>query len=240
MGRETQFEMDGDRAYVAIVEDDPELRERILVPILNRAGFNASGMASALDLYRAMTRNRFDLVVLDIGLPDDDGISIAEHLRSLSPSVGIVMTTGFDSEHTRLCSLRAGADAYLPKPVNPDELVVTLGNLARRCLGSEQKEWFGDPQGWRVSANGWRLQSPSGDLVALTLAERELVKMLVAAKGAVVGREVLIAHLINDDNDFDQHRLGMLVFRLRQKCRQVSEVELPLKALRGNGYSLAL
>lgn len=227
-------------ATVAVVEDDAELRDQILVPILNRAGFKATAMASALDLYRAMTTDRFDLVVLDIGLPDDNGISIAEHLRGLSPSTGIVTTTGLDSEQVRLQSLRAGADAYLPKPVNPDELVMTLSNLARRCAQGAQKDWIGEPKGWMVSANGWRLQSPSGDMVVLTLSEREMVKMLVAARGAIVSRDALIAHLLDDDGDFDQHRLGMLVFRLRQKCRQVSETELPLKAMRGSGYSLVL
>ena len=84
---------------------------------------------------------------IDIGLPDDNGISIAEHLRVLSPSTGIVTTTGLDSEQVRLQSLRAGADAYLPKPVNPDELVMTLSNLARRCAQGAQKDWIGEPKG---------------------------------------------------------------------------------------------
>ncbi len=225
-------------ATVAVVEDDAELRDRIMVPILNRMGFAARGMASALDLYRAMTREIFDLVVLDIGLPDDDGIAITAHLRSLSPSIGIVMVTGLDSAQTRLRSLRAGADAYLPKPVDMDELVTTMGNLARRCMQVQQRDWIGNPEGWMISANGWRLRSPSGELVVLTLPEREVMRALAAAEGGVVSRDALAAQLVDDDLEFDPHRLEMLIFRLRRKCRKASETELPLKAFRGRGYTL--
>ena len=120
---------------LAVVEDDPEFRDGVLMPVLAHAGFDALGMGSALELYRAMVAEQFDLVLLDVGLPDEDGLSIASHLRGMSPSMGIVMLTAHASSGDRVQGLQAGADAYLCKPVNMKEVVATLLNLARRIAG---------------------------------------------------------------------------------------------------------
>src|SRR5690554_4147486 len=84
----------GGVARIAVVEDDAEFRDQVLLPILSRAGFAVTAMGSALELYRELLSSHYDLVLLDIGLPDEDGLSIAGHLRERSPLVGIVMLTG--------------------------------------------------------------------------------------------------------------------------------------------------
>ena len=96
---------------LAVVEDDPEYRDAILVPVLSRAGFEVAGMGSALELYRAMLAKPYDLVLLDVGLPDENGFAIARHLRGLSPSIAIVMLTGRSSGTDRMRGLEAGVDA---------------------------------------------------------------------------------------------------------------------------------
>lgn len=226
------------RPVVAVVEDDPELREQILVPMLVSAGFDATGMASALDLYRAMAGTRFDLIVLDVGLPDGDGFAIAHHLRGLSPSLGIVMLTGYSSDQDRLRGLEAGVDAYLSKPVEAKELVATLRNLERRIVPDRDPS---EPSqgGWRLSEGGWRLLAPDGSEVTLNLSERQVVTALVSAAGAPVARDVLIAGLVENAEDFDPHRLEMLVYRLRRKSLQLTGQALPLRTIRGVGYALA-
>ena len=240
------------RPRLAVVEDDAELREKILLPVLGAAGFEVTGLASALQLYRSWATSPFDLVLLDIGLPDDDGVEIAAHLRQLSPSPGIVIYTGHGHSLDRLRGLRAGADAYLVKPLDMAEVVQTLHNVNARRQAQARPEPEPAPEGrqhrtapapvpadsggWRLDRQGWSLLAPCGTPVPLNQAERQVLMALAASPGAPVSREALIARLTGDADGFDPHRLEMLVYRLRQKCRQACGEDLPLRAVRGAGY----
>ncbi|WP_082647645.1 response regulator transcription factor [Lysobacter antibioticus] len=221
---------------LAVVEDDRTFREDVLLPVLAHSGFSVFGMAGALDLYRSMTLRSYDLVLLDVGLPDEDGVSIAAHLRKLSPRVGIVMLTGYDSGPDRMRGLRAGADAYLPKPVDMEEVVTTLHNLARWVVPEANPAHARTK--WRLDDRGWCILTPGGVEIEMNLAERQVMAMLAAAAGIPVQRETLIASLVKNAYEFDPHRLEMLVHRLRKKCQQLAEEELPLRAVRGIGYVL--
>lgn len=225
---------------LAVVEDDRALREEVLLPVLAQSGFSVVGMERALDLYRSMMLRSYDLVLLDIGLPDEDGLSIAAHLRSLSPRIGIVMLTGYDSGQDRIRGLRAGADAYLPKPVDMEELVTTLRNLARRVVRDTNEAHAHERTStkWRLDERGWCILTPRGVEIEMTLAERQVMAMLAAEAGIPVQREALIARLVKNAHDFDPHRLEMLIHRLRKKCQQLAEEELPLRAVRSVGYVL--
>ncbi|QWP75313.1 response regulator transcription factor [Lysobacter sp. K5869] len=221
---------------LAVVEDDSVFREEVLLPVLNQSGFAAVGMPRALDLYRAMTLQAYDLVLLDIHLPDEDGFSIASHLRRLSPRVGIVMLTGYASSEDRMRGLRAGADAYLPKPADMEEVVATLRNLSRWVVNDTEPA---PPRmKWRLDERGWSILTPRGREVEMSLAERQVMAVLAATPGVPVQRETLIAKLVRNAYDFDPHRLEMLVHRLRKKCQQSTEEELPLRSVRGIGYVL--
>ena len=225
------------RPRLAVVEDDAELREQILLPVLCAAGFDATGLDSALQLYRSWAGSPFDLVLLDIGLPDDDGVEIARHLRGLSPSPGIVIYTGHGRSLDRLRGLRAGVDAYLVKPLDMDEVVETLRNVhARLATPAGQVPDAAVAGCWSLNRRGWSLTAPSGSTVPLSQAERQVMALLVASRDAPVSREVLIAHLTGDVESFDPRRLEMLVYRLRQKCRQACGEDLPLRTVRGTGY----
>lgn len=226
----------GSPITLAVVEDDEEYRETLLLPMLSSAGFSAEGMASALDLYRAMTSRRYELVLLDAGLPDEDGFSIAAHLRSLSATVGIVMLTGCVSAEDRMRGLNSGVDAYLTKPVDMGVLRVTLRNLARRVLPESNPA--GGVTGWRLDDSGWCILSPGGAKLSMSLPEKQVMSMLAVAPGVAVRRERLIAHLVENVHDFDPHRLEMLVYRLRKRCLKLTQKELPLRSVRGVGYVL--
>lgn len=223
---------------IAVVEDDAEFRDEILLPILSRSGFQPVGMGSALELYRALLADRYHLVLLDVNLPDEDGLAIARHLRALSQSLGIVMLTGHASAESRRRALEYGVDAYLSKPADLQELVATLRNLGRRVATVLPDQADGG-SGWRLDERGWRILSPDGRELGLSLAERQVLALLADNPGAPVSREALIARLSGPAEDFDPHRLEMLVYRLRRKCRQELGQELPLKAVRGVGYMLA-
>jgi DNA-binding response OmpR family regulator len=221
---------------LAVVEDDRIFREDVLLPVLARSGFSVVGMAGALELYRSMTQRSYDLVLLDVGLPDEDGFSITSHLRGLSSRMGIVMLTGYDSVPDRMRGLRAGADAYLAKPVDMEEVVTTLRNLARWVVPDTREAPVHTK--WRLDEKGWSILTPRGATIEMNLAERQVMAMLAASAGTPVRREVLIARLVKNAYDFDPHRLEMLVHRLRRKCQQLAEEELPLRAVRSVGYVL--
>lgn len=224
------------QSRLAIVEDDEELREKIMLPALQAAGFNVTGFANALQLYRAWVSSPFDLVLLDVGLPDDDGIEIARHLRGLSSSLGIVMYTGHGRTADRVRGLRAGVDAYLVKPADMDEVIETLRNVQER-RGNQDASLSGS-SGWSLGRQGWLLSTPSGVVVTLNQAERQIMRILAATPNQPVPREALIDNLTSDVEGFDPHRLEMLIYRLRRKCTETAGEALPLQAVRGLGYML--
>lgn len=227
---------------IVVVEDDDELREAIVLPLLRDAGYETTGHATALGLYRELLGRRVDLVLVDLGLPDEDGYGVVRHLRTVSPALGIVILTGHRGDAERRRGLDAGADAYLTKPLDPPRLLQTLDGLdpGRRDGSEPQPVARGGVSGWRLEAGGWHLLAPAGARVRLTLPERQVVQALAAAAGEAVPREVLIAALCDDIHLYDPHRLEMLVHRLRRKCNSAAREALPLATLRGVGYALAL
>lgn len=218
---------------IALLEDDAELREHILLPGLRNYGFDVTGASSARELEQSLPSQVPDIVVLDVGLPDDNGFDVAQRLRSQS-SIGIVMLTARDTSADRVRGLNGGADAYLSKPVKLEELAATLRSLARRLRMTAPTDT--DPNAWRLDVDGWCLLSPSGQNIALTHAERNILTLLMRAPGTPVAREDLIAALTDNTYDFDPHRLDMLVHRLRGKIADHCDESLPLRAVRGIGY----
>lgn len=225
-----------DRVRVAVVEDDAELREEIILPLLRGAGFETAGLDSALALYRDLMSRQYDLVLLDVGLPDEDGFAIARHLRNVAPTIGLVMLSGHVSDADRLRGLAAGADAYLAKPVSSDMLLATLRNLSRR---GREDVGAGAAGLWSLDARGWRILLPDGQSFGMTLAEQQIMRLLAALPGKPVRKDALIAGLADTSEHFDPHRLEMLIYRLRRKCLAATGVELPLRSVRGVGYVLA-
>lgn len=233
---------------IVVLEDDERLREHILLPKLRERGFDPIGVASAAELYRSMLQYRFDLALLNIDLPGEDGVSVAGHVSELLPDIGIVMLTGNYDRDDHLQALRKGADAFLTKPVDVDILIATLHRLARRrkpkSVGGDRecktKSAFGQ---WLLDADGWCLVAPGGAVLALTLLERRLMRGLLRMPGEPVGREELIQALVveGDVHDFDPRRLDMLVHRLRRKVDSTvgSTPPFPLLAARGVGYLFA-
>lgn len=223
---------------IALLEDDRELRERILLPGLADFGFVVTGTGTAAELYRSMLTRTFDIVVLDMGLPDEDGLTVAQHLRDIS-TMGIVMLTGNHGRRDRVQALTVGADAFLSKPVDIEVLAATLHSLGRRLAADSSAPAALAPAPattWHLDTDGWRLLSPTGTALPLTAPERSLLGTLVAARGQPVTREALIAALCSDVYDFDPHRLEMLVHRLRRKAVDAGIDPLPLLTARGRGY----
>jgi DNA-binding response OmpR family regulator len=220
------------RTRVAVLEDDIVLRDDVLLPGLDDFGFAVTGFGRPAELYASLLGCSFDIVVLDVGLPDEDGFAVTRHLRAHS-SIGIVMLTGRDGMPDRVRGLSEGADAYLSKPVQTELLAATLRSLDRRLRATQPEPPAGH---WKLDASGWCLIAPGGGVVALTLAERRIMGLLLDAPAEPVARETLIAALTDDIHDFDPHRLENMVHRLRRKATDATGETLQLRAVHGIGY----
>lgn len=223
---------------VAVLEDDASLREDILVPRLAQSGFEVEGFGSSPELYRRMIAVSFDVLVLDLRLDGESGLDVARYLTQVSP-IGIVMLTGRGNGEERLLGLSELVDAWLDKPVDMDLLVATLRSVTRRARSNPATQ-SAAPQSWRLSDSGWRLHAPDGRSVALNLLERRLLTRLFAADGEPVGHDDLIADLSAVAENFDRHRLEIVIHRLRRKVDGQLGLSLPLRAVRGVGYLMLI
>ncbi|MFI8719652.1 response regulator transcription factor [Stenotrophomonas sp. NPDC077464] len=229
-------ELDG--LHIWVVEDDAELQALLLDDLAWR-GATVRGLDSAEALYRALLADRCDIVVLDVGLPGEDGYAVAAHLRE-ALQVGIVMLTGRGDPRDMAMGLTRGADLYLVKPPDLDVLAAGLHSLRRRLSPAPPvaAATTTPPPRWRLAEDGWTLHAPTAATLALTVMERGVLQLLFAANGDAVTREQMIATLTDTPWDFDPHRLDVLVHRLRARVRGATGVELPIRALRGQGYLL--
>jgi DNA-binding response OmpR family regulator len=226
-----------DRAWrIAILEDDTQLREGILVPGLRYFGFEVTGVATAAELYRAMLAKDMDMVVLDVGLPGEDGISVLANLRELS-NLGVVMITADGNASGHVAALAHGADAFLAKPVDVEILAATLHSLGRRMAIEERDLQAAAHSGrWQLDTEDWCLSTPAGKAVPLTAPERCILRILMASRDRPVSRDELIDALRRDVHDFEPKRIEMMIHRLRRKAQAASGVQFPLLTLRGHGY----
>lgn len=213
------------RKQVAVVEHDPVVRSAIL-PILDNAGYEAKGFDSALAFYRALVSTRFDVALLGDDVPDEDGFAIARHLRACAGGTRLVILGSQTIEPDRLQEV--AVDGFLIKPVDPSRLLATLSALTVTTMTGR----------WRLDAPGWRLVSPGGTEIPLSLPEQQVLRLLAATPGQPVRRERLIAGLSADTHAFDPHRLEVLVYRLRRKCESAAGAALPLRSVRGIGYTI--
>src|SRR4249919_2706286 len=229
---------------VAVLEDDDLVRESFLLPTLRDYGFDAVGAGTAAELYRRMVGQSFDIVLVDMGLPDENGLDVIRHLRTSLPALGIVMLTANSGADKHVRALSDGADAFLAKPIEGEILAATLHSLARRLSTRGVPPMTGTAPAasgrWKLETNDWCLVAPNGALMALTAPERCVLQRLFAAAGQPVERETLVAALAGNDRDFDARRLDALVHRLRRKSEVQADTTLPLVATRGIGFLFAV
>jgi two-component system response regulator PhoP len=232
-----------EKLRVFLIEDTADLREEMVFG-LTALGLKVSGFGDAASLYRALAVGACDMVVIDVGLPGEDGFSIARHLRG-NRALGLVFLTARASLDDRLHGLDLGADAYLVKPIDVRELAATLHAVHRRLHSTPAAlapvttvaHQFPPPSlRWTLSPGDWVLRNPQGSELAVSDAERRFLKVMIAASGQVVERETLIAACGQDINDYDPHRLDAVISRLRKRTEQAGLGSLPLQSIRGTGY----
>lgn len=225
---------------IIVVEDTADLREQV-VTFLSLSGFDVVGVGSAAELYRRMAVETFSVVVLDLRLPDEDGLSIAAHVRR-QPNIGIIMVTSRATTADRVRGFDAGADIYLPKPVEMSELVAAVRSLGRRLHPAQAAAGLvagekGDGACWRFDRAGFALVAPGGHAARLTAKEVALVDRLTAHPGTVASRGALLAALGYDPEDPGNRNLDAALRRLRLKVEEQTTEALPLRTVHSVGYA---
>ena len=219
------------RPRILIIEDEPDLCEA-MVSYLDLEGFQAHGVCSAAAADAWLSQQAVDIIILDVGLPDQDGISWIAQAGG-SRDKGLIVTTARGALPDRIRGLTAGADAYLVKPVELEELRLVVGNVANR-LGSQTRA---TSSCWTLDAIRWELLADNGTAIKLTRSETRLLAQLTATPGEAVHRDELVRALGYMPESYDLRRLEILTRRLRNKVSAQGGGRLPLETVHGYGYA---
>jgi DNA-binding response OmpR family regulator len=216
---------------VLVVEDTEDLRDELL-DYLSLQGYEVQGVGSLAAMWRALAEGHWQVLVMDLGLPDGDGAEATAAIRrQYGLKLGIVMATARGQTEQRINGLRVGADAYLVKPIDPRELDAVIHRVGTRLHGGAASSM------WVLLREQHSLQCPNGVKVDLTGSEFLTLDRLIANRGQPVPRVDLENLYSPGSADIDVRRLDTLISRLRTKVRQTAGLDLPLRTHRNQGYS---
>lgn len=227
---------------ISLVEDEPILLEEMAF-VLRQFGFTVECFSNALQFYRYLLTKPQTIAVLDIGLGDEDGLSMCRHIRAHDSAMGIVFVTARGLRSDRLEGLSVGADGYLVKPVDMEELVLILRRLSRRFEPPEAatpplNSPFARAE-WQMDKASGQLIAPNGQRVRLTLNEIKLLEPLLEKSPGIASHGELLVSLGLLPDEFNKHRIEVIASRLREKVLRSSGLALPLHSSRGIGYRLS-
>ena len=220
---------------VLLVEDEDTLRSQ-LRDQLRDAGYAVDAAADGKEGYFMGSEYPFDVAIIDLGLPQMSGVEIIKSLRDDGKALPIIILTARDRWQDKVEGLEAGADDYLTKPFQLEELLARLNALLRRSAGAAQPELQFGPISVNTSAQ--RVAVNGKDLV-LTAYEYKVLEYLVMHAGEVISKTVLTEHVYDQDFDRDSNVIEVFIGRLRKKLDPDNSYQ-PIETLRGRGYRFAL
>ena len=226
-------------AHLLIVDDDERIRG-LLQKFLIRHGFLVSAARDAAHADRILSGLDFDLIVLDVMMPGEDGVSFCKRLRA-ERDVPILLLTAKSDTSDRIAGLEAGADDYLAKPFEPKELLLRINSILRRVPPSEPV----DMKPKVLSLGSLRYDVEKGTLwqgdnpVRLTATESQLMRIFSAAPGEAMSRTKLVEELGRDGGQAQERAVDVQITRLRRKLEADPKQPRYLQTVRGAGYMLA-
>lgn len=212
-----------------VVEDDPDLN-RQLHTALTDAGYAVDRAFDGEEGYYLGDSEPYDAIILDVGLPKMDGISVLEQWRRSGKRMPVLILTARDRWSDKVQGFDAGADDYVPKPFHMEEVLARLRALLRRVAGQATSEFVCGPV--RLDARAGRV-TVDGNPVKLTSHEYRLLAYLMHNPGRVVSRTELVEHIYDQDFDRDSNTIEVFIGRLRKKIG--ADV---IQTVRGLGYLL--
>lgn len=216
---------------ILVVEDHDDLRD-VTVAALLGLGHVAQGVDCAEAMDEVLAEFRPDIVLLDLNLPGEDGLSIARRLRAAEPRLGIIMVTARDSTRDVMAGYETGADIYVSKPTSPEELNAAIRALARRLI-------VATPQvsPLELDVRAMRLHGPQG-MVDVSHLEGELLAALARAPNRRQETWQMLERIGKQADEHEIRALAVQVVRLRKKLELAGAPEPTIKAIRGVGYQL--
>jgi two-component system OmpR family response regulator len=234
--------MDASR-HVLIVDDDGELLD-LLSAFLRASGFRVSTAENGTAMMQTLNTARIDLIVLDIKMPGEDGLSLCRRLRPTS-QIPIIMLTAFGSETDRVVGLEIGADDYVPKPFSTRELLARIRAVLRRTTvprpgpPSASAARVFEFAGWKLDVGRRQLRSPQNALVDLKTAEFELLLALVERPQHVLTREQLLDLARRRAPEAFDRSIDVSISRLRNRIETDPKDPELIKTVRSEGYVFA-
>ncbi|MBL8267737.1 response regulator [Steroidobacter sp.] len=225
-----------------IVDDDVEIRT-LLAEQLGQAGFIVATAGSGAEMRKIMAREHVDLVVLDLNLPGEEGLTLCRDLRAGS-TIPVIMLTARREAIDRILGLEMGADDYLTKPFEPRELLARVRNVLRRTTAlpstlapvSKGKAKFA---GWTLDLQKRHLTDPHHRVVVLSGAEFRLMRVFITHPNRVMTREQLVTLSGGRSYEAQQRAIDLQVSRLRHKLGDDRSESALIKTVRNEGYVLA-
>ena len=235
---------------ILIVDDDPEIR-RLLVDYLARNAYEAIAARDGREMWRLLERHVVDLIVLDLMLPDTDGLTLCRDLRasgigakSRTANLPVLMLTARGEETDRIVGIEMGADDYLVKPFNPRELLARIKTILRRTralppnLRPEAARCL-KFAGWCLDTATRVLSAPDGVATPLSGGEFRLLRILLDHPNRVLNRDQLTELIHGREAEAYDRAIDVQVSRLRQRLRDDRREPELIKTVRGEGYVLA-
>lgn len=224
--------------HILIVDDDRELRQ-LLTAFLARHEYRVDAAADGRAMDKLLETSRFDLIVLDLMLPDEDGLALCRRLRSTS-SVPIIMLTALAEEIDRIVGLEMGADDYVVKPFNPRELLARIRAVLRRTGSASGVSRNGGKmlvfEGWRIDLSKRELYSPEGVLMPLTGGEFDLLVAFAERPQRILNRDQLLDLTRGRAATAYDRSIDVQLSRLRRKIEADPNEPALIKTVRGGGY----
>lgn len=229
------------KKHILIVDDDVQICD-LVSDYLERHGFRVTAAANGIQMKSALGQHMIDLVILDVMLPGEDGLSLCRGLREKSP-VPIIMLSAVGEETDRVVGLEMGADDYLPKPFGPRELLARIKALLRRGdtqmdLGEKRLAALPDIQflEWRLDRNRRHLLAPDGVAVPLSSGEYDLLLAFIANIGRTLSRDQLLDLTRGKEASPFDRSIDVQVGRLRKKIEDDPKSPKIIVTVRGGGY----
>lgn len=222
---------------ILLVEDEEHLLEALKLN-LELEGYHVTTATDGKKALKLFKEERLNLVILDVMLPEIDGFKVAETIRLENTEVPILFLTAKNTSEDRVAGLKRGADDYLTKPFNLEELILRVGILVKRSLkGDEHKQLnsykIGDKT---INFNNYELVDEQGNVTSLTKKETMLLKLLVERKGEAVSRETILETVWNYDVYPSTRTIDNFILSFRKYFESDSKNPKHFHSIRGVGY----